>query len=66
MPAADGAPITTGSRGPVRAATTAVITLATEAAGIAEHEVVIDLLGLDTFPVVAASYSDLLERTVGE
>jgi predicted adenylyl cyclase CyaB len=37
-----------------------------EAAAIAEHQAVIDLLGLDTFPVVAASYSDLLERTVGE
>ena len=33
----------------------------TEAAAVAEHQVVIDLLGLDTFPVVAASYSDLLE-----
>jgi adenylate cyclase class IV len=33
----------------------------TEAAAIAEHQVVIDLLGLDMFPVVAASYSDLLE-----
>jgi hypothetical protein len=33
----------------------------TEAAAIAEHRVVIDLLGLDRFPVVAASYSDLLD-----
>jgi adenylate cyclase class IV len=33
----------------------------TEAAAIVEHRVVIDLLGLDRFPVVAASYSDLLE-----
>jgi adenylate cyclase class IV len=34
---------------------------ATEAAAVAEHQVVIDLLGLDTLPVVAASYGDLLE-----
>ena len=39
---------------------------ATEAAAVAEHQRVIDLLGLDRFPVVAAAYSDLLERTVGE
>jgi adenylate cyclase class IV len=28
---------------------------------VAEHQVVIDLLGLETLPVVAASYGDLLE-----
>jgi adenylate cyclase class IV len=37
----------------------------TEAAAIVEHRVVIDLLGLDRFPVVAASYSDLLEGKDG-
>ena len=37
----------------------------TEAAAIVEHRVVIDLLGLDRLPVVAASYSDLLERKDG-
>ena len=34
---------------------------ATEAAAVAEHQVVIDLLCLDTLPVIAASYGDLLE-----
>jgi adenylate cyclase class IV len=37
----------------------------TEAAAILEHRMVIDLLDLDRFPVVAASYSDLLEATDG-
>jgi adenylate cyclase class IV len=37
----------------------------TEAAAMGEHRVVIELLGLDRFPVVAASYSDLLERKDG-
>jgi adenylate cyclase class IV len=34
---------------------------ATEAAAVAEHHRVIDRLGLDTLPIVAGSYSDLLE-----
>jgi hypothetical protein len=39
---------------------------ATETAAVAEHQRVIDLLGLDTLPIVAGSYSDLLEgRSAG-
>jgi adenylate cyclase class IV len=34
---------------------------ATETVAVAEHQRVIDLLGLDTLPIVASSYSDLLE-----
>jgi adenylate cyclase class 2 len=36
-----------------------------DAAATREHHAVIALLGLDTFPVIAGSYSDLLEEAAG-